>query len=93
MNAELREVGERWYRPEDRRIRDRIAGWAVQLRRVDTHASEGAWAEAQAALATYRAMIDADLPSVAAAEGRSLYQPEALAIYREARRRLADAAK
>jgi mono/diheme cytochrome c family protein len=93
VNAELREVGERWYRPEDRQIRARIAGWAVQLRRVDSHASEEAWGEAQAALATCRAMIDADLPRVGAAERRSLYQPDVLAVYRDARRRLADASK
>lgn len=81
VNAELRELAGHWHRPHDRAIRGLIAGWAVQLRRVDGHADAGAWADAQAALAAYRRSVASDLPKVAAAEGRSIYDPGMLAGY------------
>src|SRR5690606_15205808 len=93
VNMELREVAEHWYRPEDREVRGMIAGWAVQLRRVDGHAQDGDWADAQAALAAYRTSVQAELPKVAAAERRSTYDPAVLAAYLEELRRLTIAAE
>lgn len=92
VNAELREVAEHWYRPEDRDIRSVIAAWAVQLRRMDTLAREGDWVAAQTALASYRGSLHADLPKVAAAERRSTYEPAVLAGYIRELRWLAAAA-
>jgi hypothetical protein len=92
VNAELREIAERWYRPGDRDVRSVIAAWAVQLRRVDTVAREGAWAAAQTAFAAYRNSVGADLPKAAAAERRSTYEPAVLTGYLQELRRVAAAA-
>jgi hypothetical protein len=89
VNAELREVAEHWYRPEDRDVRGAIVAWAVQLRRVDGHARDGNWPAAGTALASYRSAVEADLPIVAAAEPRSTYHPAVLADYLQELRRVA----
>lgn len=88
VNAELRDVAEHWYRPEDRPVRRTIASWVVQLRRVATQAEAQSWADGEAALAVYRAMLKRDLPTVAAAEDRSLYDPVVLEGYLTEIRRL-----
>ena len=61
-----------------RDIRGVIAAGAVQLRRVQTLAREGAWAAAQTARATYRNSVQTDRPKVAAAEQRSPTRPAVL---------------
>ena len=93
VNAELREIAERWYRPEDRAIHGLIANWAVRLRRVDGGAEAGRWEEAAHGLAAFRAAVAEDLPAVAAAEERSLYDPTVLAGWLRERRRLEQATR
>ena len=93
VNREMREVAERWYRTADRRIRGRIAGWAVQLRRVATLAEEENWQAAGAALADYRGLLAAGIDEVAAAETRSTYDPAVLDHYLHEVRTLAHAAE
>jgi cytochrome c peroxidase len=91
VNRELRKVAERWYRAADRRIRGRIAGWAVQLRRVATLAEEGNRQAAGAALADYRTLVAAGIGEVATAEPRSTYDPTILDRYLRELRGLAGA--
>jgi cytochrome c peroxidase len=91
VDRELREIAERWYQPADRKIRALIGAWAVQLRRVDSAAARGAWVDARAALTAYRAAVEHDLPSVAAAQSRSTYDPAARAAYLADRHRRAQA--
>lgn len=81
VNGELREIGGRWFRPKDRGIRATVAGWAIQLRRVATHAQEGEWRAAARALAAYRERLGTEAGKVAAAEQRSLYAADVLTDY------------
>jgi Di-haem cytochrome c peroxidase len=81
VNAELREIAEQWHRPADRRIRGVIAGWAIQLRRVASHAAAGDWPEAREALAEYRDLLAMETEEVAASEPHSLYDSEVLGAY------------
>jgi len=73
------------------RIRGRIAGWAVQLRRVATFAEEESWQAAGGALTDYRDLVAAGMDEVAAAEARSTYDPSVLEAYLRELRALAAA--
>lgn len=81
INAELRDIRERWQRPQDRGIRSIIANWVLQLRRVDTLAAHGKWQKALTAYRRWRDLVEKQKSRVAAAESRSLYNPENRADY------------
>lgn len=81
INDELREIREHWADPADREIRAIIAGWVLQMRRIDNLARNGDWSGARAALDIWRGRVAAEKGGVRDASARSLYAESELRQY------------
>lgn len=90
INSELRDIREKWYRPDSRETRAVIADWVLQMRRVERRADRGDWNGAREALGRWRALVERTRPRVSSAEGESLYNAGRMRDYLSERRGNAD---
>ncbi len=83
INAELRDMRERWTPADGRQPRAILAEWVLQMRRIDLAAEAGDWKEARSALASWEVMVERGRDAVSAAQAQSFYNPARLAERRD----------
>ena len=90
--AELREIRERWPGADQRAVRALLAGWVLDLRRIEMAATDGRWDAAGEAYLDWQRRIDVEQAKVAAAESASLYAADRRRAHLEQLEALAEAA-